>query len=175
MKIGEDVVPVYEFRPLQKHCQGEMFRFNLGDWIPDDGEHDLAFVSCGTAYYFHVPNRLGIIWSWVANGRWGAHVAEHPGGNAWHRMLRDGETEWGDTWQKYYHENEIAGKKAMEFAIKNRCSANGTGPEFHINDPYIASGLVRERDTKEIVKFPDIFNCMYCGEIDWRKVEAVSK
>ncbi len=33
-------------------------------------------------------------------------------------------------------------------------------------------GLLRLRDSKEIVKFPDIFNCMYCGEIDWRKEEA---
>jgi hypothetical protein len=52
-----------------------------------------------------------------------------------------------------------------------RSCANGRGPEFHIADPYIQAGLLRVRDTKEIVTFPDTFHCVYCGEIDYKAID----
>ncbi len=173
MNKCEDVIPVYEFRPILPKCYGEVFRYNGGDWIVDDGEYDLAFAhpSACMAYGFCVPPRLGIIWSWTKNGRWGACVAGHPRGNAWHYMLREGETEWGSCWSKQQHLNYIAKEKAMSFVCSKGGGACGVGPEFHINDPYIEQGLLRVQETKEIIKFPDIFNCMYCGDIDWRKAE----
>jgi len=166
----EDIIPVYEFRPLPQDVEG-ILRYNNGEWLEDDGEYDIAFANPidGRAYMFQVPYRKGILWSWVKDGKWGAFVAEHPRGNAWHYMLREGETEWGKSWPRYNHVNHKAGKKAMSRGIKDRCSCSGSGPEFHINDPYIAAGLLRVKDTKETIVFPEVFKCMYCGDIDWRE------
>ncbi len=169
----EDIIPIYEFRPLPQDSKG-ILRYNNGEWTEDDGEYDIAFAAPSDcmAYYFQVPYRKGILWSWVKKGNWGAFVGEHPRGNAWHRMLRDGETEWGNGWDRHRHLNNKAGDKAMDYVCgQSRCS-NGSGPEFHINDPYIAAGLLRVKDTKEAVVFPDTFKCMYCGDIDWRKEEG---
>jgi hypothetical protein len=78
-------------------------------------------------------------------------------------MLRDGETEWGGSWNRDSHTNSRAGSAAMtECCNRNRC-ANGHGPEFNICDPYIVLGLLRERDTKRTVEVPTP-HCMYCGE-----------
>ncbi|KKM01326.1 hypothetical protein LCGC14_1795510 [marine sediment metagenome] len=174
MNQCEIVIPVYEFRPIIKHNDGNFFRYNDGEWIIDDGEYDIAFAhpSDCMAYGFYVPSRPGIIWSWTKNGKWGAIVEGHPRGNAWHYMLRSGETVWGKCWNKYRHLNYMAKEKAMSFVCSKKGCANGAGPEFHINDPYIEKGLLRLRETKEVVKFPDIFNCMYCGDINWRKEES---
>ena len=173
MKKCEIVIPVYEFRPMIANKYGDVFRYNGGDWIIDDGEYDIAFAhpSDCMAYGFSVPSRENIIWSWTLDGNWRAHIEEHPEGNAWHYMLREGETKWGECWQKYRHLNHIALRKAMDYTSSRRGCANGTGPEFHINDPYIAKGLLRLRETQETVEFPRIFNCMYCGKIDWRSKE----
>ena len=168
-----DVIPVYEFRPILHRNYGEMFRHNEGEWIIDDGEYDIAFSQPDDcmAYGFQVPSRPNILWSWIKNGNWGASVEGHPGNNAWHYMLRDNETKWGDCWNKRLHPNYIAFEKAMDFTCSRSRCANGRGPEFHISDPYIDEGLLRLQETKEIVKYPKIFDCMYCGKINWRKEE----
>lgn len=173
MKAITEFIPVYEFRPLPKD-EGGLYRYADGKWIIDDGEYDIAFAlpRKSIAFGFDVPSRENTIWSWAKNGAWWANVLTHPRGNAWHYMLREGEREWGKCWPKYAHINYKAKEKAMKFVLSKGSSSCGTGPEFHINDPYIAQGLVRVRETKEIVVFPDIFDCMYCGEIDWRKEEA---
>ena len=173
-KKCELVVPVYEFRPILSRFYGDIFRHNNGEWIVDDGEYDIAFAQPDDcmAYCVDVPSRENIIWSWVVNGDWGARVVGHPGQNGWHYMLREGETEWGECWSTNCHVNKIAYEKAKDFvASKNRC-ANSRGPEFIINNPYISQGLLRLRDTKEVVVFPKIFKCMYCGDIDWQAVEG---
>jgi len=173
IKICKDIIPVYEFRPILESDRGEVFRYNEGEWLLDDGEYDIAFAhpSDCMAYGLSVPSYSELLWSWVKNGNWGAFVAGHPRGNAWHYMLRNGETEWAKSWDTRNHLNEKAKDEAMNFVCHRTHCSNGVGPEFHINDPYIEQGLLRLRDTKEIVKFPEIFNCMYCGEIDWREAE----
>ena len=172
MKNLVDFVPVYEFRPLPEMLNG-IYRYANGEWIVDDGEHDIAFalLQKSMALGFDVPSRENIIWSWAKNNQWWDHISTHPGGNAWHYMLREDEKDWGDCWSKYEHLNFKAKENAMKFVVSKNRSACGSGPEFHINDPYIAQGLVREKETQKIVEFPDILDCMYCGEIDWRKEE----
>lgn len=177
MKRCEVEIPVYEFRPIKDRYQGKVFRYAEGGWMPDDGEYDIAFAipDSSIAIGFDVPNRYSIIWSWVKNGNWGANVPEHRRGNAWHYMLRAGETEWTSSWDRHGHLNYKAKEDAMNHVCHLKQCSNGVGPEFHINDPYIEKGLVRNRETKEIVVFPDIFKCQYCGDIDWRKEEAKSE
>jgi hypothetical protein len=168
----------FEFRPLSREAEG-LLRYNGGKWTPDDGEWDIAFAS-GKGYrgypygiYLNVPNYKNLVWSYVYHRAWGDTIEEHPGRNAWHYMTTD-EKPFEGYWDKSKHPNEIvSGLSMTKCSSPHRC-ANGTGPEFQINDPYIASGLVRVQGTEEIVKFPEIFKCCYCGDIDWREAEAMS-
>lgn len=169
MKIARhktNVYPVYEMRPPKE--AHDVFRFNCGNWIPDDGEWDLAFYGYGTApmaWYVDLPYHKNIAWSGLTT-HWSGCVESHPGGNAWHYMLKGKTKTWGDTWDRDYHENKRAGDKAMDACCaKYRC-ANGRGPEFRIGDPFIQDGLLRNRETKQIVTFPEKFTCMYCGIVE---------
>jgi hypothetical protein len=167
--------PVYEFRPLPEHLGSMVFRYADGEWLPDDGEHDIAFISYGMiaplALYVRLPYQRNIVWSGLTQ-HWRGSDANHPRRNPWHYMLRDGETEWGGPWSgRDAHPNERAGNAAMsECCRRNRC-ANGRGPEFVIGDPYIAAGLVRELETQKVVAFPERLSCMYCGD-HWDRAHA---
>jgi hypothetical protein len=167
--------PVYEFRPLPEHMGSMVFRYASGAWLPDDGEHDIAFISYGMCapygLYVRLPYQRNILWSGLTQS-WRGSDSNHPRANPWHYMLRDGQTEWGGHWNRDAHPNQRAGTAAMdECCRRNRC-ANGRGPEFHTGDPYIAAGLLRERETKAVVTFPEHLDCMYCGEAWQRAVNA---
>lgn len=162
--------PTFEFRPRESELRGSVFRYADGQWLPDDGEHDLAFIMYGAsapmAMYVDLPNHKNIIWSGLTT-HWSASVRQHPHGNPWHYMLRDGESQWGGDWGRSAHPNARAGNAAMnECASRNRC-ANGRGVRFEVASPHIVLGLVRDRATKEIVSVPPMFECMYCGSV-WR-------
>lgn len=160
--------PVYEFRPLPQHSGAMVLRYAGGEWLPDDGEWDIAFVSyMGCAPYglgVNLPYQRNIVWSGLTT-HWRGHQARHPrGGNPWHYMLRAGQTEWGGDWGRDAHLNTRAYEAAMNKCCSlNRC-ANGRGPEFKLGDPYVAAGFLRDRETKEVVKFPEPPHCMYCGD-----------
>lgn len=169
---------IFEFRPLPKQAEG-LLRYAEGKWINDDGEFDIAFASGikyrGAPYgiYLKMPSHKNLLWSYVYHGQWRDEIEEHPGGNAWHYMTTDGK-EWKGSWKESIHPNVIARKKAVNKCAEIHRYANGTGPEFQINDPYIRAGLVRIKGTEEIVKFPEIFDCCYCGKIDWKYIESIS-
>jgi len=152
--------PIYEFRPLES---GEYRRFNNGLWTKDDGEHDLAFVDLDNSmcYYMDLPYYTNIRWSWAKDGNWSAFVSKHPNGNAWHYMVEGNGC--GDLWARDKHPNIMAGSNGMSYVAKKNNVANGSGPEFHIADPYIMKGLLRNAETKEVVIFPEEFKCMFCG------------
>lgn len=164
---------VYEFKPL---VLGKYLRFDEGRWTPSDGsEWDLSFVGISDtcmAWYFNIEHRKNILWSWVKNGDWRAQDFNHPRGNAWHYQLKKGEHEWGDIVHDNTHPNYIAYRSAMDKCCSLYRCANGGGPEFHINDEYILKGLLREKETKKIVRFPRIFDCMYCGKHNWKQEES---
>ncbi len=158
--------PVFEFRPLPNSFRGEVHRFAGGEWIPDDGEYDLAFAAVGwaenTCLYVSLPYQRNIICSWLT-GHWTSHVAEHPhDGNPWHYALRDGAHKWGGDWGRDRHPNTLAGDRGMSFVSSKRGCANGRHVEFRADDRHIAAGLLRDRETKEIFSFPDNMQCMYC-------------
>ena len=162
--------PVYEFRLPVDEYKGDLFRYADGKWIPDDGEYDLAFIGRGQqgapmAWGIDMPDRQNILWSWCRDGNWGEHEPLHLDGNPWHYMLRDGETDWdGDgRWSRERHPNNIAYEAAMRECSKRHSCANGRGPDFDIHDQFISASLVRERDTKIILRPPENLVCMYCG------------
>lgn len=160
--------PVYEFRPLPdafpQRTRGEdVFRFADGEWVADDGEYDIAFVCGNFCLMVELPYQRNTIWQWTT-GHWSGFEPKHPRGNAWHYMLRDGETDFGGDWGRDRHPNSKAGKAGMNRQCGIYHCSNGLHVEFHLGDPHIAAGLVRDRDTKKVVTFPDIPCCIYCGD-----------
>lgn len=159
--------PVYEFRPLPEHCRGTVLRYADGQWLPDDGEFDLAFMVYGAgapmAYYVDLPFQRNIVWSGLTS-HWSASNYDHPRANPWHYMMREGESEWGGDWGRDRHLNTRVGREAMSACCARNSCANGDGPQFKEGDRYIVVGLLRERETKAVVTPPDRLICMYCGD-----------
>jgi len=169
---NQELFPVYELRPLPN--SGEWLRWNNGNPIKDDGEWDLAFMNVGNGppivIYVSLAYKTNLLWSWVKNGQWGIDVPEHPDANAWHRITTDGK-ETNGSWDRDKHPNTIAGDKAMSWQSSRHGCSNGRHAEFYINNEWIEAGLLRNKETKEVVVFPEIFDCIYCGKHDWRKEE----
>lgn len=158
--------PVYEFRPLPGFFSGPFLRYAGGAWIEDDGQYDLAFVSTGygppICLYVEHGYRENIVSSWL-DGDWRAIEPRHPRGNPWHYSLADGESEWGEGWERDRHENSRAGRAGMNYLCSTHRCANGRHVELvRAADRHVANGLVRDRETKEVFKHPS-GNCMYCG------------
>ena len=165
---GSALFPVYEMRPLPE--DGKVLRFNSGQWTEDDGEWDLAFISAGhfgppLAYGVSLKYYTNLLWSGLTT-HWSGNIGTHPNGNAWHYMLKPGCKKWGESWLRDKHENTSAYEAGMSRQSALHGCANGRGVEFKIGDPYIAAGLLRLRDTKEVVTFPERFRCMYCGDVE---------
>jgi hypothetical protein len=183
-QIDVDLWPVYEFRPSPEWLPSwgwsptgygrptPVYRFNGGAWIEDDGEHDIAFACLDgppLCLYVSLPYQRNILWSWLTTHWTGAGPESHPtyrgsfSPNPWHYMLRDGADDWGGSWGRDRHENTKAGDAGMSWVSSRRGCANGRHVEWHLRDPHIAAGLVRRRDTQEVVTFPAEPVCMYCG------------
>lgn len=170
--------PVFEFRPLPHFFREKPLRYADGAWLPDDGEYDIAFTGTGlgenVCLYVSLPYQRNIVCSWLT-GHWTSRCAEHPrDGNPWHYALRSGTSDWGGDWGRDRHPNTLAGDRGMSFVSSRRGCANGRRVEFHADDPHIAAGLVRNRETKEVFRFPDNIACMYCGRAAPIKCEAAA-
>ena len=159
-----DLWPTYVFRPLQGVLHLPLFRYSSGEWIEDDGEPNLAFssVASGVCLYVSLPYQKNIILSWLTT-HWCGYQPKHPRGNAWHYMLRPGETKWGGSWGRESHENTQAGDSGMKFITQHRAAASGLHIELKPEDKHIAAGLVTERKTGKPLVFPTNPMCMYCG------------
>lgn len=167
MKTNESPFPVYEFTLLPDNIRPDAMRFARGEWLPYDGSPDVAFIvpSESMAYGVDLPYYRNLRWKWTV-GHWSSFVAEHPRGNAWHYSLADGETEWGRSWDRDRHHNRCSLDRAMGKVAAQMSCANGRGPEFNLNDPYMVAGLVRVRETGVVVIPPSEPLCMYCGH-EW--------
>ncbi len=161
--------PVYEIRPPDKYFLGDVFRYAGGQWIPDDGEWDLAFAGGAGApicLYVDLPYQENIVWSWLT-GSWRGEELRHPRANPWHYMLREGACEWGGDWGKERHANTIAGREGMRWLSSRQGCANGRLAEFHNGNHIIRARCMRDKKTKEIFTEPEQLICMYCGP-DWK-------
>ena len=172
--------PVYEFRPIDlkpEHIH-ELYRWDDIErrLIPDDGEYGIAFAKHPIIYEVFMPYYTGKGWSWCLHGRWDTNVRdiypEHPNGNAWHHEYFDQKINWN---KRDEHPNVRVWDEIISYleSIDQGWGAyNGYGCEmYHIHDPYIDRGLIRRKDTKEIVVYPRYIDCMYCGRLDWRVEE----
>lgn len=165
---GYELDAVYEFRPLPDYFRGEFRRYADGEWIADDGEHDIAFISNWGApicLYFEPSYQRNIIAQWV-DGHWSAHERRHPRGNAWHYALRPGCADWGGDWGRQKHANYIVSRHGMDKLCKESRCANGRSVEpTQMTDPHILAGLVRNRESKAILVLPHEPVCMFCGDV----------
>jgi hypothetical protein len=157
----------WEFRPLPDFFSGKFRRYANGLWLDDDGEYDLAFIGRSEhspcCLYVDGECRENIVCSWPTTS-WSARVAGHPGGNAWHYALRDGTTKWGNIRDDYRNSpNRRAGDAGMSKMSSECGCSNGHRVDFQLDDPYIAAGLLRNAETKEVFKWPAGMRCMYCG------------
>lgn len=159
--------PVYEFRPIPGDFRGDVRRYAEGEWLPDDGEHDLAFLGRGDTFapiclYVEHPYQRNITAGWLTDD-WRIAQRAHPRGNPWHYALRDGETEWGGDWGRERNLNYQAGQCGMSKMAGEHGCANGRHVDLsRPDDRYVAAGLVRDRETKGIFTFPERLVCMYC-------------
>lgn len=169
--------PVYEFRPHPSVFRSPPRRYAEGRWIEDDGEYDVCFIGSGLgenySLFVQLPHHRNIVCSWLS-GHWSMDVTGHPGGNPWHRSLKDGETSWGEPWGRERHLNDIAGREGMSKVCSEWRCANGRHVEFYAEDKHIAAGLVRNRETKEVFRFPENLKCIYCGVAAPIRCEAVA-
>lgn len=161
------VWPAFEFRPLPGFFKQPPLRYAEGRWIEDDGEYDTCFIGSwgGENYslYFNPPYQRNIVLSWLTT-HWTQRVVGHPrNGNPWHYALREGATECGGDWGAYNHPNRRAGDAGMSKVASQFGCANGRHIELKPNDPHIAAGLLRNRESKEVFRFADGLTCMYCG------------
>lgn len=154
--------PVFEFRPLPGLLKGDIRRYAEGKWLDDDGEYDVCFINHSISLYFEPPYQRNIICSWLT-GHWSLDVADHAGGNPWHYALREGATDWGGDWGRNSHPNYKAGSAGMNEICRLHSCANGRHVEMKATDKHIAAGLLRNRETKEVFRFPHGLTCMYCG------------
>ena len=154
--------PTYEFRPLPDWVKGVVHRYADGAWIVDDGQYDLAFVMPTDAMFYGIalPHHRNILWSWITRS-WHDSEPLHPRQNAWHYMLREGATDWGDDWSRQSHPNTRALDDARDWLCRTRSCANGHHVEFNPANSIICAGLLRECDTKEPVAPPSSLKCMY--------------
>ena len=159
---------VYEFRPIINDRWYEIRRYADGKWIPDDGECDLAFAymerGAPMVLFVEMPYRKFLLWSLMR--REGEEIKKHPRENPWHYMYVKGKKQLGRSWDKDKHPNEIAGRSGMNFMANKHSCSNGRGVDFNPTDKHIKAGLVRNRETKEIIKPPEIFDCCYCGKLE---------
>ncbi len=179
--MGEFFDPqnVYELRPPDGFFRGRFRRYANGQWLPDDGEWDMAFIgdavsSEGGGYpcclYYDPPYYQDLIWSWLTTP-WTAAYPPHPRANPWHYSLRPGASDRGGSASKDRHVNRIAGDKGMSKIAGERSCANGRHAEFKVGNSIIKAGLFRRLRDKVIVTFPDDPECMYCG-LSWREEQA---
>ena len=186
-KATRDLWPVYEFRPAPDWLRAwgwapgrgprdvPLYRYNGGNWIPDDGEYDLAFANLDgppLCLYIEMPYHRNVLWSWLTRSWRDSGPSAHPtyrgssSPNPWHYSLRPGAKKWGGVWGRDRHENRLAGEAGMSWVSKQRGCANGRHAEWKLDDPHMRAGLVRERVSKAVVIVPDAPECMYCG-LDW--------
>lgn len=162
------VCPVYETRP-PKGVTEVMRLTDKGEWIPDDGEWGLAFYGRAKEGYtgvWGVMQHPDIAWKWCRDGNWERRESAHKDGNPWHYQLRDGVTRCYCQSLPLAHPNEAAHQKAIDACCNHYHCASGDRAEFTVGDGYIAAGLVRRRDTKEVIVFPKEIKCYKCTTLD---------
>jgi len=156
----------FVFRPLKDNG---WLRYAAGEWIEDNGEPDLAFVSKkgsfgpARALYVHLPYYADILWKWMDY-----EILKHISGglNHWHYQVVNPEkgvnTYWHD---RNDHINEKVGQLAWSKCRDIHSYVNGGGPEIDTPNEYIDTGkiwILEEDKSLTLLKTPENPECYLC-------------
>lgn len=152
---------VFVFRPTGKVD----LRYANRNWIPDDGEPDLAFVSGNLAFYVNMPYYTNLLWAWNDRSLSESWVADSLKRDVtpWH-YYTIGNEPWEDHhWdERVSHPNEIAGRGAMDKCCSYYGCANGRGVYLDQEDECMKRGQLWIKRTMEVVKPPPNPICFLC-------------
>jgi len=151
-----------------QHYRQGLLRYASGEWIPDDGKPDLAFVHGVFAYGVNLPYSTNILWSWRDLELTRQYVSGELSRfyiSGWHFQTINN-THWKDfRWdshQRDSHPNTIAKKSAMDKCCSMHGCANGAGPELTLPNAWIERELLWIKSTMKLVKAPDNPICFLC-------------
>jgi len=149
-----------------KYRGQELLRYANGQWIPDDGEYDLAFAHGVFAYYVSLPNYSNIIWSWRDIELTRTFLPEylHKYAKAHHLYTTDNLPM--QHWDNDQHPNKIAGDSAMHKVSSIHGCANGRGAylcsESPSEIPWLRKKRVLIQSTMQPVEIPETPICYLC-------------
>lgn len=143
------------FRPLTPHAN--MLRYAGGEWIPDDGKLDMAFIYYADAPIVEcvdMPYYANILWSWWEAGECGRlwHYCT-TNNQGWENCRFEGRRE---------HPNEIAGDSGMKKCCDLYHIANGRSISITSDNEYIKLGKLIIQSTGLSVIKPENIACFLC-------------
>ncbi len=152
-----------------EHERHSVLRYAEGQWIPDDGEYDLAFVRGVLALGVHLPDYGNSVWSWMDMDLTKSWLPErlHKYAN-WHHSYNMNNTPFDQKyhWDNSQHPNKIAMKSAMDKACSLHGCANGNGAyithEGNRDVPWLAEKRILILPTMKPVLIPENPTCYLC-------------
>jgi len=151
-----------------KHESQGLLRYADGQWIPDDGEYDLAFAHGVFAYYVSLPDYSNVIWTWRDIELTKSFLPEYL-----HKYTKAHHIHTADNlpmrhWDNNQHPNEIAGESAMHKVSSIHGCANGRGAYLCSESPSGAPWLKEKRillqSTMQPVLMPENPICYLCSD-----------
>jgi hypothetical protein len=171
------------FRPLDNYNENfptRTLRYANGEWIPDDGQFDLAFIQGNNVLSVNLPSYSNLLWSWTDYDLTKKWLPEHLHRNikGWHETTIDN-TPLSEEYVRFKfsnsdtHPNAIAHRSAMEKCCEIYHCANSSGTsitdanrginKYFPTDEYIKRRLLRIQRTNEPVVIPEKLECYLCA------------
>ncbi|KKL27800.1 hypothetical protein LCGC14_2381550 [marine sediment metagenome] len=173
----------FVFRPLNVPVEGMivtpsdfiprhgLLRYADGNWIPDDGKPDLAFLEGVIAYGVSLPHSANILWQWedidLSRSFLPDEDLRRHHARGWHYQTINN-THWQDyRWGSFgksrdEHPNEIAHKSAMDKCCSLHHLANGRGADLTIDNEWTRRGFLWIKSTMQPIKPPENPTCFLC-------------
>ncbi|KKN07675.1 hypothetical protein LCGC14_1064480 [marine sediment metagenome] len=151
------------------HAGQGLLRYAGGQWIPDDGEYDLAFAHGVFAYGVLLPDYSNIIWSWRNMVLVRSWLPErlHKYAKA-HHFYNINNTPFSQDyhWDNSHHPNKVAMKSAMDKVCSLCGCANGRGAyltsEQDVFVQWLAEKRIMIKSTMQPVLIPENPTCYLC-------------
>lgn len=146
-----------------------LLRYANGQWIPDDGEYDLAFAHGIIAFGVHLPDYTNIIWTWYDMALTRSWLPErlHKYAGGHHLCTVDNTPHSQDYgWDNSQHPNKVAMKSAMDKVCSMHGCANGRGAyitaERSDDTPWLQQRRILIQSTMQPVLIPEDPICYLC-------------
>lgn len=151
------------------HTGQGVLRYAGGQWIPDDGEYDLAFAHGVFALYVSLPDYSNVIWSWRDMELTKSWLPERLHKYAkWHHCYTVDNSPFSRDyhWDNSQHPNEIASESAMHKVSSMHDCANGRGAylvsESPGETPWLKEKRILIQSTMQPVLIPENPICYLC-------------